>query len=136
MENNELVCCGVCEGWWQQACHVPHLYPLPVGDWVCSKCKPVAGATVQVEDDADDAEDEASSTKKATKIKKTIKKTPAKRKLAEGAPDGVQVRRYPRRGTTNYEHGRPEGDGWSHRDLHGLDAQRSRTDAVTWTRIN
>ena len=76
---------------------IPHLYPLPVGDWVCSKCKPVAGATVQVEDDADDAEDEASSTKKA------IKKKPAKRKLAEGAPDGVLsdgVRRY-RRGTAN-----------------------------------
>jgi len=44
MENNELVRCVVCAGWWHQACHIPSLYPLPIGDWRCSKCEEEHGA--------------------------------------------------------------------------------------------
>jgi hypothetical protein len=38
MENNEMVHCSKCAQWWHQACHVPHLYPLPIGDFSCSRC--------------------------------------------------------------------------------------------------
>lgn len=132
----ELVCCGSCGDWWHQACHVPHWYPLPVGVWMCHRCTPArAAATVE-------AEDEASPTKKAAPIKKTIKKTKKKLDAAtvlarsgEGPPP-VRTNTRPRRAKGNYEEGRPEGDGWNHKDLHGLDAKRSRHEANTWTRLN
>ena len=38
LENNELVHCQGCNSWWHQACHMPCLYPLPIGDWHCHKC--------------------------------------------------------------------------------------------------
>lgn len=37
-ENNELVRCGSCNGWWHQACHIPSIYPLHIGEWKCSTC--------------------------------------------------------------------------------------------------
>ena len=128
MENNELVCCGVCEAWWHQACHIPHLYPLPVGDWICIKCKectPARGVAAAAAAENNAEHDAAPS-----------KKKPANRKRKRDSPELPHVRKYPQRGNVNYGPGRPEGDGWGHRDIHGLDAVRSRTAAVTWTRVD
>jgi hypothetical protein len=47
LENDELVCCIRCGDWWHQKCHVPHLYPMPIGHFICSSCVGTAPLTAE-----------------------------------------------------------------------------------------
>ena len=123
LENNELVCCGKCERWWHQACHVPCLYPLPVGDWLCSDC-------AEADPKADKANGEPAAAQ-PTSQKKAKPKKPASK------PPTAPTRKYPRRSNANYGPGPSESDGWTRAEMMGLDAARAtRSGNLTWTRVN
>jgi len=128
MENDELVRCSSCEKWWHQACAVPAIYPLPPDDWYCSTCT-ANGTGKQAQLMAKDSEAEDG---KPTETSRQPRKKPRPNAKAAAVP-ATQSQR-PRRASADYGEGKPEGDGWSTKQIYGKDLSSTRTDRVTWDR--
>ena len=138
---NELVSFDGCKKWWHQACHLPAIYLLPPGRWLCHHCQPAppsppsAAPEVEAASDEDDEESSAEDNDEEPTAEEAAPDEPARARVRAPAPCAAPAVRA-RRGTANYEAGaNKDTDGCSHRELHGLDASRKRSSRTTWDRV-
>ena len=118
LENDELVHCASCDQWWHQACHVPALYPLPIGEFRCSDC---SRAPIQP----------------APSSRSSVRQVQQRRRQAQPAPAADRERRKTATYTPGHNSFLRETDQgqptWQ--QLHGADASSTTNGRLTHDRL-
>ena len=136
---NELVSFDGCKKWWHQACHLPAIYLLPPGRWLCHHCQPAppsppsAAPEVEAASDEDDEESSAEDNDEEPTAEEAAPDEPARAPAPapvlprlSGQGGGLPTTRL---GQTRTPMGAATANSMA------LDASRKRSSRTTWDRV-